>query len=51
MTSWGLVSPEQEPPPRRVREQVKDGITSLACTLGASAAIVAVVALVTRLAG
>jgi hypothetical protein len=51
MTSWGIVSPEGEPPPRRVREQVRDGIASLVCTLGASAGVVVVVALITRLAG
>jgi hypothetical protein len=48
MMSWGQ---EHEPPPRRVREQVRDGITSLVCTLGASAGVVVVVALITRLAG
>jgi hypothetical protein len=51
MTSWDLVSPGTEPPPRRVREQVKDGIASLVCTHGASAGVVVVVAVVTRLAG
>jgi hypothetical protein len=51
MTSWGLVTPEHEPPPRRVREQVKDGIASLVCTLGASAGVVVIVAVLTRLAG
>jgi hypothetical protein len=51
MTSWGLVSPEHEPPPRRVREQVKDGIAAFVCTLGASVGVVVVVALLTRLVG
>jgi len=51
MTNWALVSPDHEPPPRRVREQVRDGIASLVCTLGASAGVVVVVALITRLAG
>ena len=51
MTSWGLVTSEHEPPPRRVREQVKDGVASLVCTLGASAGVVVIVAVLTRLAG
>jgi hypothetical protein len=52
MTGWdSLVSTEHEPPPRRVREQVKDGIASLVCTLGASAGVVVLVALLTRVVG
>jgi hypothetical protein len=51
MTSWDLVSTQQEQPTRRVREQVRDGVVSLACTLAASAGVVGVVALLTRLAG
>jgi|tagenome__1003787_1003787.scaffolds.fasta_scaffold19239164_2 hypothetical protein len=51
MTSWDLVSQEQEQPTRRVREQVRDGIASLVCTLAASAGVVVLVAVLTRLAG
>jgi hypothetical protein len=52
MTTWdSLVSTESEPPPRRVRDQVKDGIASLVCTLGASVGVVVLFTLLTRLVG
>jgi hypothetical protein len=51
MTSWGLVAPDHEPPTRRVRDQVREGVTATLCTLGASALVVVAFSVVTKLAG
>lgn len=51
MTSWGIATPREEPPARRVREQVKDAITACACTLGASTLVALALSLVGKLAG
>jgi len=51
MSSWGVQTLDDEQPARRIRDEVREGLTASACTLGASALVVVVVALVTKLAG
>lgn len=51
MSSWGLVAPDDEPPARRVREEVRDGLTACACSLALSILFVVMITVVTKLAG
>ena len=51
MSSWGLVAPDQEPPVRRVREEVKDGAAVMALSASASTVIAVAVTLLMKLAG
>jgi len=51
MSSWGLVAPDDEPPVRRVREEVRDGLTACVCSLLLSVGLVVAIALITTLAG
>jgi hypothetical protein len=51
MSSWGVQALDEEPPVRRVRDEVRDGLTASVCSLGASAMVVVLVAVVTKLAG
>jgi hypothetical protein len=51
MSSWGVTAPEEEPPVRRVREVVKDGVAASVCSLGASALVAIAITVVTKLAG
>ena len=51
MSSWGVLAPEEEPPVRRVREEVKDGVAAAACSLGASVVVAVALTLIVKLAG
>jgi hypothetical protein len=52
MSSWGLSAPEHdEPPVRRVREEVRDSVAVCLCTLLASTAVAVTVTLLTKFAG
>jgi len=51
MSSWGVSAREAEPPVRRVREVVKDGIAVIVTSALASIAMAVGVLLLTKLAG
>lgn len=51
MSSWGAVTPDHEPPARRVREEVRDGVSVIAASLLASTLVAVALTLVTKLAG
>lgn len=50
MSSWDL-SEQDEPPVRRVREDARDSVAVVVCTLAASIAVTLAVTLLTKLAG
>jgi hypothetical protein len=51
MSSWGALAPDDKRPVRRVREEVKDGLTASACSLGASAFVCIAVTFIVKLVG
>ncbi len=62
MSSWGLTAPEgpvsrashvehDEPPVRRVREEVRDSVAVCICTLCASTVVALALTLLSKLAG
>jgi hypothetical protein len=50
MASWGWVAPE-EPPVRRVREEVRDGVAVVVCSALMSTAVSIGVLVLMKLAG
>ncbi len=51
MSSWGVLAPDQEPPVRRVREEVKDGAAVVVVSAAASTFIALTVTLLMKLVG
>jgi hypothetical protein len=51
MSSWGVLAPDDKPPVRRVREEVKDGVAASLCSLGASAFVCIAITLIVKLVG
>ncbi|MEJ7707972.1 MAG: hypothetical protein WKF82_12310 [Nocardioidaceae bacterium] len=51
MSSWGVVTPEQEPPVRRVREEVKDGVAVICFSVLTSTTVAVALTMLTKLAG
>ncbi len=51
MPSWDVVSPPQEAPVRRVREEVRDGVVVAIFSVLASSTVTLALMALTRLAG
>ncbi len=51
MASWGVVTPPDEKPVRRVREEVRDGLAAGAFSIGASTLVAVAITVVSKLAG
>ena len=51
MSSWGISAPEQDPPVRRVREEVRDGVAVVAVSAAASTLVALVLTICMKLAG
>jgi hypothetical protein len=51
LSSWDVRTIEAEPPARRVRHEVRDGLAVIGVSLAASTAVVVAMALLVKLAG
>lgn len=51
MTSWGVLTSDDEQPVRRVREEVKDRVVVCVFSVGASTLVAIAITLISKLAG